>query len=222
MTVGNANTPTSADHKSPRSPYAAAAERVQRILTKLGVPDNPNTNASSPILTINIRELSVDALKDLYDSFLVYRGILVHEFARSRGLELAAKANEEHVFAVAMRNAKKFKTEATNAEERKAVALTDASYVAANAELVTLKGLRYALEEEVGQLDKTLDRIGRELFYKTGGMGGGNDRTPTSEPTMRAAYRATSRIVEVAPKTEEPAVQAETPRRPPIRLPTKR
>ncbi len=161
-------------------------------------------------------------MKDTYDAFLQYRGILVHEFARSRGLELAAKANEEHVFAVAMRNAKKYKTEATNAEERKAVALTDANYVAANADLVTLKGLRYALEEEVGQLDKTLDRIGRELFYKTGGNSGGSDRPPLSESTMRAAYKATSRLVDTAPRVEEQAPQTEVPRRPPIRLPTKR
>lgn len=166
----------------------------------------------------------MDALKDLYDSFLSYRGILVHEFARSRGLELGAKANEEHVFALAMRNAKKFRTEATNAEERKAVVLTDPSYVAANAQLVTLKGLRYALEEEVDQIDKTLDRIGRELFYKTGGAGGGPERAPTSEHTMRAAYKATSRLTETAPTPEESPEPAavEGPRRPPMRLPTRR
>jgi len=206
VTVPPANTSSSASPQTQAIEkaliYARASSNIQSTLTRFGIADSKNVAVTAPVIPERIRLLTFDQVRDLEDALIRYRDDLTKELCQCRGLELPAAENVAATRARVMRA-----IQGGNADSRRAEADTDGTFMSANAEHVTLRGVRFGLETRLEQIDIQLERLKQEFFLK--------QRLESAVPAPRAlpaAYKAVGTAV--PDETESVDSAGEEPRAP--------
>lgn len=146
-------------------PYDAAAERIVARIEALGfTKDAP---PAQPDIPEGIEELDPKALKLLYDQVLAFYVHLGGQLAVTVALKHISKGKLEAARAAALLTANS-STVAKTASAREALAEVDPRYQAANVDFVHMQALAAGQEQLLKNYSKVMDRVGRELYYKTG------------------------------------------------------
>ena len=148
------------------NPFDAAAKWVQAQLESSGFERPPKV--PEPELPASLEDIeSVSGLKRLYDEYLHYYNHVAGLLVRLKPMKDLIKLRASTVQAEATLRAKREHGDMT-ADLRKAAVECDTAYVGAKLEEVKVTGLVHANDERRKTASKILDRIGRELYYRTG------------------------------------------------------
>lgn len=140
---------------------------IEQYLKETGLKRDPETLKTEPTFPDLLEPLDVSELKALLDAITQYYSALSKERALVLAIEPKAKRAVTKAESRAKLAAAK-KKDLTNAELRKAFVEVDPAVSAAKDEEAKMVGMKRAAEARLKSLSKEMDRIGREIFIRTG------------------------------------------------------
>jgi hypothetical protein len=129
-------------------------------------PDRKPPLEKEPKIEANLSRVETEGLKDLYDQYLIFYSYLTDQITRCIVFFEVTKARHVQKHAEAMKKAHTNKN-LTNADLRKACVETDVIYLNAKRDFLYFKQMLAAHEERRRKMSKSMDRVGRELWFRT-------------------------------------------------------
>jgi hypothetical protein len=160
-------------------------ETLKEDLRKTGFSPNADGGpGEEPKIPTDLSSKTNDFLKTLYDEFLSYYAYLTDQVAQDTCDATVSKARLEFKGAQA---ALKAATDPrlTNADMRKAVVETDAETLGAKRDYIYFKSKLAVQEDRKRKISKCMDRIGRELWFRTQ-----DESEPSSEFFIKKPQRS--------------------------------
>ena len=147
-------------------PFIDLKEVIEKDIAATGFYPKENPPGREPTISGGLENKSKAELKNLYDQFLAYYEYVTDDITRLIGYVSVTKVRLDHASAAAVRRAHA-NPEYTNADLRKAGATTDPVYVEAQKDNLYFKTLLNMQEERRRKFSKCMDRLGRELWFRT-------------------------------------------------------
>ena len=139
---------------------------LEEDLKRTGFDPDTNPPGKEPKIRGSVSDLDAPNLKKLYDQFLAFYDYITDQIATDIGFVMVSKARLEQVHAQALLRAQG-DSSLKNAEQRKAAATTDGTYVGAQRDYTYFKAKLAMQQERRDKYKRAMDRIGRELWYRT-------------------------------------------------------
>ena len=139
---------------------------LEEDLKRTGFDPDQNPPGKEPKIRGSVSDLDAPDLKRLYDEFLAFYDYITDQIATDIGFVMVSKARLEQVHAQALLRAHN-DASLKNAEQRKAFATTDATYVGAQRDYTYFKAKLAMQQERRDKYKRAMDRIGRELWLRT-------------------------------------------------------
>jgi len=139
---------------------------LEEDLRKTGFNPDTNPPGKEPKIRGSISELGAPALKSQYDQFLAFYDYITDQIAIDIGFVMVSKARYEQVQAQATLRTHA-DTSLKNAELRKAAVSIDPTVVGALRDYTYFKAKLAMQQERRDKFKRAMDRIGRELWYRT-------------------------------------------------------
>ena len=155
--------------------------RLEKDLEKTGFSPEPSPPFKEPRIKNHLSESSDSELRNMYDDFLRFYDYLTDEITRCEVYLGTTKerANTIHA-AISLEVAEQ--KQYTNAESRKNAVLVHPSYIVARKDFLYFNQLHAALEERRRKISKSIDRIYREITFRSVDHRGAPVRSPGIEP----------------------------------------
>lgn len=157
---------------------------IEKDLRTTGFNPDPEPPSKEPRFPRDLSKMRTPDIKELYDNYLSWYEYLTDQLAQDQAFLTVAKARLDTVWAEATRRVAKNK-EATNADLRKAFIQTDLSYLGAVQDHTYFKAKLGVQVERREKVKRSMDRIGRELWFRT------QDEQPVEAPVFhkKPTYR---------------------------------
>tara|TARA_Y100000310_G_scaffold315809_2_gene366810 strand:- start:2714 stop:3286 length:573 start_codon:yes stop_codon:yes gene_type:complete len=139
---------------------------LEEDLRKTGFDPDSKPPGREPKIRGSVSDLDAPDLKRLYDEFLAFYDYITDQIATAVGFVMVSKARLEQVHAQALLSAHA-DTSLKNAEQRKATAVTDVTYVGAQKDYTYFRAKLAMQQERRDKYKRAMDRIGRELWLRT-------------------------------------------------------
>jgi len=141
-------------------------ETLEEDLRVTGFSPSKEPPGTEPIIPPGLSSKSNGFLKDLYDEFLSYYAYLTDQVAQDTCYSSVSKAR------LGLKSAEATKRVAsdsklTNSDQRKAAVETDPDVVGALRDYTYFKAKLAVQEDRKRKVSKCMDRIGRELWFRT-------------------------------------------------------
>ena len=129
---------------------------------------NPDSEPPSvePRFPRNLSKMETAAIKELYDDYMSWYEYLTDQLSQDSAFLTVSKARLDTVQAEATKRVAKNK-DATNADLRKAHIQTDIEYLGAFQDYTYFKSKVTVQSERRDKVKRSMDRIGRELWFRT-------------------------------------------------------
>lgn len=157
---------------------------LEEDLKKTGFNPDSNPPGTEPKIRGAISDLSAPALKKLYDEFLAFYDYVTDQIATDIGFVMVSKARYEQVQAQTTLRAHADNS-LKNAEMRKAFVSVDPTVVGAQRDYTYFKAKLAMQQERRDKFKRAMDRIGRELWYRTQDEQGFYTPSGPPKPTQR-------------------------------------
>jgi len=151
---------------------------IEKDLKSTGFNPDPEPPSKEPRFPRNLSQMGTSEIKELYDDYMSWYEYLTDQLSQDQAFLTVAKARLDTVWAEATKRVVKNK-EATNADLRKAFIQTDLEYMGANQDYIYFKSKLSVQVERRDKVKKSMDRIGRELWFRT------QDDQPVEAPSYR-------------------------------------
>lgn len=157
---------------------------IEKDLRNTGFHPDSEPPSKEPRFPRDLSRMGTPEIKDLYDNYLSWYEYLTDQLAQDQAFLTVAKARLDTVWAECTKRVAKNK-EATNADLRKAFIQTDIEYLGAFQDHTYFKSKLGVQSERRDKIKRSMDRIGRELWFRT------QDEAPVESPTFhrRPTYR---------------------------------
>jgi len=139
-------------------------ETLEKDLRATGFAPDREPPSEEPRLPAGLKDLPNEDLKELYDDFLAFFEYLSDQVAKASSYMSVSKARLEAVTATATLASAKDK-KLTNADLRKAYVVT--ACLGAKRDYVYFKAKVDVHDARLRKISKSMDRIGRELWFRT-------------------------------------------------------
>lgn len=157
---------------------------IEKDLKQTGFAPDSEPPSKEPRFPRNLSHMTTAQVKELYDDYMSWYEYLTDQLSQDQAFLTVSKARLDTVWAEATKRVSKIK-EATNAELRKAHIQTDIEYLGALQDYTYFKSKEKVQSERRDKIKKSMDRIGRELWFRT------QDDQPVEAPShyRRPTYR---------------------------------
>lgn len=139
-------------------------ETLEKDLRATGFSPDRDPPGTEPVIPEGVRDLPNEDLKRLYDEYLAFFEYVSDRLAQASSYASISKARLEQVAAEATLSSVREK-QLTNAELRKA--FVTKACVGAKRDYVYFKAQVDVHEARLRKISKSMDRIGRELWFRT-------------------------------------------------------
>ncbi len=174
----NSNIPANQKSEDPMTGDLFTSLRgvIEADLRKTGFCPDTTIPSAEPRFPSNLSKLDTAKVKEIYDDYMSWYEYLTDQLSQDQAFLTVAKARLETVHAEATKRVAKNK-EATNADLRKAHIQTDLEYLGALQDFTYFKAKEKVQSERRDKIKRSMDRIGRELWFRT------QDEAPQEAPT---------------------------------------
>ena len=164
--------------------FTALRGIIEDDLKQTGFSPDKEPPSQEPRFPRNLSHMTTPQVKELYDDYMSWYEYLTDQLSQDQAFLTVCKARLDTVHAEATKRVVKVK-EATNAELRKAYIQTDIDYLGALQDYTYFKAKEKVQSERRDKVKRSMDRIGRELWFRT------QDEQPVEAPShyRKPTYR---------------------------------
>ena len=139
---------------------------IEQDLKATGFSPDSEPPSKEPRFPRTLSKMGTPEIKELYDDYMSWYEYLTDQLSQDMAFLTVAKARLDTVQAESTKRASKCK-EATNADLRKAYIQTDIEYLGALQDHTYFAAKKVVQSERRDKIKRSMDRIGRELWFRT-------------------------------------------------------